>query len=182
MIAVRNATPADVPLVVAYIAKKAEFDRKLGCFEGTIAATEERIDKALFGRPVFAYALLATRVDRTLGFAFYHYQFSSFQGRPRLWLDDLFVDADARRCGTGIALMNALATLAAEHDCSDLAWTAARNNPSGIPFYEKLGATRISERALGLTFSVTPANLIGRIAEIRKAEPEADPQVPLRSE
>jgi GNAT superfamily N-acetyltransferase len=136
----------------------------------------------MFGNPVFAYALLATRADRALGFAFYHYHFSSFQARPRLWLDDLFVDADARRCGAGIALMSALATLAAKYECSDLAWTAAKNNPSGIPFYEKLGASRISERALGFTFSVTPAILIGRVAEIRRAELETDPKFPTQSE
>lgn len=168
MIAVRKAKLTDVPTVIEYIAKKAEFDRQLGCFDGEIAATTERISKALFGVPVFAYAFLALQDEQPVGFAFYHYHFSSFQARPRLWLDDLYVDVAARRLGTGVELMGALAAVALEHDCTDIAWIAARNNPSGIPFYTKLGARRIDERALGFTFSITPATLTARITEIQK--------------
>src|SRR5688572_9773620 len=126
MITIRKATSADVPVVVEYIARKAEFDRQLGCFDGKIAATTDRIAKALFGDPVFAYAVLAARDNRTVGFAFYHYHFSSFQARPSLWLDALFVDVNARRSGAGVALMGALAAVASEHDCTDLAWIAAK--------------------------------------------------------
>jgi GNAT superfamily N-acetyltransferase len=160
--------------VVEYIAKKAEFDRQLGCFEGKIAATPERIAKALFGMPVFAYAILAARQAQTVGFAFYHFQFSSFQGRPRLWLDDLYVDIDARRGGAGVALMAALARAATEHECTDLAWIAAKNNPAGIPFYAKLGARQISEQALGFTYAIAPSALATRVAQIQ--EPNKHPQ------
>jgi GNAT superfamily N-acetyltransferase len=173
MITVRKATPSDVLTVVDYIKKKADFDRQLGCFNGELGTTAERIAKALFELPVFAYAILASHSDLTTGFAFFHYHFSSFQARPRLWLDDLYVDANARRLGVGAALMSSLADVAAAHDCTDLAWVAARNNPSGIPFYTKLGAKKILELENGFTYSITPASLSARISEIQAPDSEA---------
>ena len=170
MTTVRKTTPGDVSTVLEYIRKKAEYDRQLGCFDGEIAATEEQINRALFGDPIFAYSLLATREDKAVGFAFFHYHFSSFKARPRLWLDDLYVDPSARRYGSGIALMSALAKMAAEHECTDLAWIAAKCNPSGIPFYDKLGAERIAERPLGFTYSISPSALTKRVTEILRAE------------
>ncbi len=166
MITLHKASPVDVPSIVAFIEKKAAFDRQLGCFEGKLGTTQERIAKALFATPVFAYALLAKQDEQPVGFAFYHYHFSSFQALPSLWLDDLYVDENARRLGVGGALMGALATTASEHDCTNIAWIAAANNPSGIPFYTKLGAKVIARRELGFTYSITPAVLGARIAEL----------------
>src|SRR5260221_6526769 len=161
MISIYKATPTDVPTIVSYIEKKAEFDRQLGCFEGKLRTTPERIAKALFGVPVFAYSILAKHAERSVGFAFYHYHFSSFQALPSLWLDDLYVDANARRLGVGLALMRALATAASEQDCTHIGWVAAANNPSGIPFYTKLGAKQISRQASGFTYSINPEDLAG---------------------
>jgi GNAT superfamily N-acetyltransferase len=175
MITLHKASPSDVPSIVQYIEKKAAFDRQLGCFDGKLGTTQERIAKALFGSPVFAYALLAKQDERLVGFAFYHYHFSSFQALPSLWLDDLYVDEDARRLGAGRALMGALATAASEHDCTNLAWIAAANNPSGIPFYTKLGANVIVRQELGLTYSITPAALATRIAELNQPNQHLQP-------
>ena len=72
MIVIRKATPTDVPTVVTYIEKKAAFDRSLGCFDGSLGTTPERIAKALFGAPVFAHAILAVHGEAPIGFAFYH--------------------------------------------------------------------------------------------------------------
>lgn len=176
MITVRKTTPEDVPTVLEFIRKKAEFDRQIGCFDGEIAATEELIHKALFGDPVFAYSLLAIREHKVVGFAFFHFHFSSFKARPRLWLDDLFVDTSERRSGSGIALMGALGKLATEHECTDLAWITAKSSPSSVPFYEKLGAQQIAERPLGFTYAVAPLALTKRIAEIKRAEQGTDDQ------
>ena len=181
MIAVRKATAADVPTVLEFIGKKAEFDRQLGCYDGEIAATPDRIERALFGDPVFAYAILAIHGDQTVSFAFYHYHFSSFQARPRLWLDDLFVDADARRSGAGMALMSFLAVEASGFNCTDLAWIAAKGNSSGIPFYTKLGAAQIAERPLGVTFSIAPEVLQSRIAEINAEQNAEQPATAVES-
>ena len=171
MISIYKASSADVPTIVGYIQKKAEFDRQLGCFEGKLGTTPERIAKALFGVPVFAYSILAKQAERSVGFAFYHYHFSSFKALPSLWLDDLYVDANARRLGVGLALMSALATAASEQNCTHIGWIAAANNSSGIPFYNKLGAKQISRQTLGFTYSITPAELGARIAEISRPNP-----------
>ena len=166
MITVRKANLADVSTIVSFIEKKAAFDRALGCFDGTLSVTSERIAKGLFGATVFAHALIATSESDPVGFAFYHFRFSSFQARPSLWLDDLYVDLAARRSGAGSVLMGALATAAAEHDCTHISWSADARNPSGVPFYRKIGATLSSEHGSRLGFSITPEHLTVRITEI----------------
>ena len=175
MITVRKATPADVMTVVGYIEKKAAFDRSLGYDFGALGTTTERIGKALFGVPVFVHALLAIAEERPLGFAFYHYRFSSFEARPNLWLDDLYVDAEARRNGAGIALMSVLAGEAGMHDCTHIAWTANAKNPSGVPFYTKLNATLVSQNGSRLDYSITPELLGRRIAEIKRPNQAPEP-------
>lgn len=152
--------------LVGYIQKKAAFDRDLGYDFGTLGTTTERISRALFGEPAFAHALLASADQTPLGFAFYHYRFSSFKALPYLWLDDLYVDAEVRRSGAGMALMGALAAEAALQDCTHIAWTANAKNPSGVPFYTKLNATLVSQNGSRLEYSITPELLGSRIAEI----------------
>lgn len=169
MIRVHRATPENVPTILAYIEKKAEFDRGLGCFEGAIRATPELIARALFGQPAFAHALLASDPAGPVGFAFYHYRFSSFQARPSLWIDDLYIDPSARRGGAGQALMNALAEEALAHDCTHLGWTAEASNPSGIPFYTKLGAKIVPASASQRVYAIAPADLATRLAELTPA-------------
>lgn len=166
MITIRKATPADVPIIVRYIEKKAEFDRQLGCFDGVLGTTPERIAKALFGLPTFAYTLLASAEEQPVGFAFYHYRYSSFQARPNLWLDDLYVDVEVRRKGAGIAIFRELAVEASGHNCTHIGWTADAKNPSGIPFYTKIGATLISQEGTRLVYTVTLTSLITRLAQI----------------
>lgn len=161
-----RATPADVPTIVAYIEKKADFDRELGCFAGVIDTTAERIHRALFGQPVFAHALLALDGAEPVGFAFFHFRFSSFRARPSLWLDDLFIDGAARRSGAGQALMGALAAEAEALDCSHLGWGADAGNPSGVPFYTKLGAEIVPHASSSLTYRITPVALAQRLGEI----------------
>jgi GNAT superfamily N-acetyltransferase len=169
MITIRKATPTDVPTIIDYIEKKASFDRSLGSFDGSLGMTTDRIAKALFGSPVLAHALLAIAGELPTGFAFYYYRFSSFQARPSLWLDDLYVDENVRRLGAGLTLMSALATEAALHDCTHIAWTADAKNPSGVPFYTKIGATLISQQESRLSYSITPEFLNARVDQIKRS-------------
>ena len=180
MITIHKALPHDIAVVVGYIEKKAAFDRAMGCFDGKLGTTPERIAKALFGSPAFAHALLSASDEKPVGFAFYHYRFSSFQARPSLWLDDLFVDANFRRVGAGVALMSALATEAIKYDCTHLAWTADDRNPSGIPFYTKIGATLISQVGSRSSYSIAPETLAMRRAEIARQNPASDERNPTR--
>jgi GNAT superfamily N-acetyltransferase len=148
---VRDATPDDVPVILAFLGKKAEFDRGCGAFAGTLQTTPARIAATLFGEPRFAHALLADDGGASRGFALYYFRYSSFLGQPSLWLDDLYVDADARSRGIGARLLARLIAIASSHGCSHLAWTASVNNPRGLAFYDRAGATIVSRTEAQVT-------------------------------
>lgn len=152
VIAIRTAVRTDAPLLLAYLGKKSEFDRATGAFTGVVHTTRERIEATLFGEPRFAHALVAEGSAGPHGFALYYFRYSSFAGRPSLWLDDLYVDADARSRGVGAALLARLVEIARVHDCTHLAWTAAVANPRGIAFYEREGAAIVSRDDKQVTF------------------------------
>lgn len=138
---VRPAIVNDVPLIFAFIQKKARFDRDIGAYSGTLAVTEEKLCNMLFGAHPFACVIFAEQCDRPIGFALYGFRFSSFVGQPSIWLDDLYVDEDRRSEGAGAMLMHYLAQVSLTNDCTHLAWTADARNIRGLGFYARLGAT-----------------------------------------
>lgn len=137
---VRPATPDDVPLIFSFIEKKSEFDRNIGAFSGVLRVSKDKIRKTIFGAIPFSYVVFAQDSGREIGFALYGFRYSSFAGQPSIWLDDLYVDEDMRSRGAGAALMNYLAQIAKENDCTHLAWTADARNTRGLSFYHRLGA------------------------------------------
>ncbi|PSB41075.1 GNAT family N-acetyltransferase [Chamaesiphon polymorphus] len=142
---VRSATPNDVALILSFIQKKSEFDRNIGAFSGILQVSETKIHQTLFGLIPFAYVLFAELSDRPIGFALYQFRYSSFAGQPSIWLDDLFIDDRMRSRGAGAALMAQLARIAAENNCTHLAWTADARNTRGLKFYDRLGAEIIEQ-------------------------------------
>lgn len=137
---VRSATPNDVSLIFSFIQKKAEFDRNIGAFSGVLQTTEEKTRKTLFGEIPFSYVLFAEDSGLEIGFALYGFRCSSFMGQPSIWLDDLYVNEDRRSQGAGAALMDRLAQIAKEKDCTHLGWNADARNTHGLSFYQRLGA------------------------------------------
>jgi GNAT superfamily N-acetyltransferase len=152
VIAIRPAVRADAPLLLAFIGKKAEFDRATGAFGGAIRTSEAKIAATLFDEPRFAHALVAEEGGAALGFALYYFRYSSFAGQPSLWLDDLYVDEAARSRGAGAALLATLVEHARRHACTHLGWTAAVANRRGIAFYERAGATIVARDDKQVTF------------------------------
>jgi len=132
---VREATMADAAHVLAFVRAKAQFDRELGAFASDLGTTEELIRRHLFGARPFAFALLAGGPGPAVGFALYYFRYSSFRGRPSVWLDDLYVYPPTRRQGTGQLLMRRLAELAEAADCTHIAWVASASNAVGMGFY-----------------------------------------------
>jgi hypothetical protein len=118
---VRQATIAAAAEVLAFFRAKAEFDRALGAFTGDLGTTEDSIRRHLFGPRPFAFVLLAG-AGKAVGFALYHLRYSSFRGRPSVWLDDVYVHLPAGRQGAGHLLMRRLAELAVMGDCT-LPWS-----------------------------------------------------------
>jgi GNAT superfamily N-acetyltransferase len=137
---VRAATPNDVSLIFSFIQKKSEFDRDIGAFSGILQVSEDKIYKTLFGTTSFSYVLFAEFSGYEVGFALYGFRYSSFVGQPSIWLDDLYVAREMRSHGAGAALMDRLAQIAIENDCSHLAWNADARNTRGLSFYYRLGA------------------------------------------
>ncbi|MBC7883810.1 MAG: GNAT family N-acetyltransferase [Anaerolineae bacterium] len=142
---VRSATPDDIAAIFSFIQKKAEFDRKIGAFSGILQTSEDKINKTLFGKIPFSYVLFAEVSGLEIGFALYGFRYSSFVGQPSMWLDDLYVNEDWRSQGAGAVLMNHLAQIAKENDCTHLAWNADARNTRGLGFYHRLGAEIIEQ-------------------------------------
>lgn len=159
---VRVATIADSAEVLEFVRAKAQFDRQLGAFAGELGTNEDLIRQHLFGPHPFAYALLVGEAGPAVGFALYYFRYSSFRGRPSVWLDDLYVDSEARRQGAGGLLMTRLAEVAVAADCTHIAWVASASNSVGMGFYRRLGATVVHQVGDAVTLQIDPNVLVGK--------------------
>ena len=140
-LAIRSATPADLPLIAQFIRDLADYEK---------LAHEVRFDEAKLGEKLFGprpYAeVLIGEIDATpQGFALFFHNFSTFEGRPGLYLEDLFVRPEARGSGLGKALLAHLAALCTERDCARLEWSVLDWNAPAIGFYQSLGAKLMDE-------------------------------------
>lgn len=135
-IRIREATAADVPIVLSFIEQLAEYER----LRDHVEATATDLAAHLWGPHPAAEVLIAARDGRDVGFALFFQTFSTFLGRPGMHLEDLFVVPDARGAGVGRALLTRLAAIAAARDYGRLEWNVLSWNTPAIAFYERLGA------------------------------------------
>ncbi len=135
------ATRADLPAIVEMIHGLADFER----LEHLCIASEDDIERALFGERALVEVVLAWEGDQTAGFALFFHNFSTFLGRRGLYLEDLFVRPAFRRRGYGRALLVHLARLAVERGCGRFEWTVLDWNAPAIGFYQQLGAQVLSD-------------------------------------
>jgi GNAT superfamily N-acetyltransferase len=141
MLSIRFATADDLPLI-------AQFIRDLAAYEKL--AHEVRFDEAglgqrLFGPRPYAEVLIGEIDGVAQGFALFFHNFSTFEGKPGIYLEDLFVRPEARGSGLGKALLKRLAALAVERDCARLEWWVLDWNTPSIGFYKALGAKPMDE-------------------------------------
>jgi GNAT superfamily N-acetyltransferase len=141
MITVRDATPADTALILGFIRGLAEYERLLH----EVTATETDVSTALFSPQPRAFCDIAEQDGAPVGFAFWFYNFSTFEGRCGLYLEDLFVIPEARGSGAGLALMRRLAQRCRDEDLRRLEWQVLDWNAPTIAFYDRLGASAKSE-------------------------------------
>lgn len=146
MMRVKAAESEEAAIIYQFILKKAEFDRSVGAYSGTIQTSAAKIQKTLFSDRPFAYVLFVENGQDKIGFALYGFRYSSFVGQPSMWLDDLFIIPKMRNKGAGTLLMNKLQQIAQEFNCSHLAWTADARNIDGLRFYIGLGAEVIEQK------------------------------------
>lgn len=140
-ISLRFATAADLPVIADLIRALADYEK---------LAAEVKFDPAVLGEKLFGpspYAeVLIGEMDGTpQGFALFFHNFSTFEGKPGIYLEDLFVQPSARGGGLGKALLARLAALAIERDCARLEWSVLDWNSPAIGFYQKLGARLMDE-------------------------------------
>ncbi|MFO0591931.1 MAG: GNAT family N-acetyltransferase [Polyangiaceae bacterium] len=141
MLKLRPARPEDVPLILAFIRELAAYERE----PDAAVATEEDLLRDGFGdRPRFQ-VILAEWDGAPAGFAFYFYTYSTWRGRPCLYLEDLFVRPAFRRNGIGLALLRELAKEAVRERCDRFVWQVLDWNTPAIAFYESLGAKPLRE-------------------------------------
>ncbi|MEY2482278.1 MAG: hypothetical protein QOK24_806 [Verrucomicrobiota bacterium] len=138
---IRPASVADVPTILSLIRELADYERA----PDAVVATEKELRDVLFGAQPSAEVLLALEKGDPVGFAVYFFNFSTWLGRPGLYLEDLFVRPNVRGKGFGRALLARLAQIAQERGCGRMEWAVLDWNDPAIQFYCKLGAEPMNE-------------------------------------
>ena len=141
MILVREASAADVPLILSFIRELAEYER----LTHEVVATEDGLRETLFGEHPYAEVLIAEHDGSPAGFALFFHNYSTFLARPGIYLEDLYVRPPFRGAGIGKELLVRLARLARSRGCGRLEWWVLDWNEPSIGFYEKLGAVPMDD-------------------------------------
>lgn len=138
---IRPAARGDVALLLELIGELADYER----LRDEVVLDAELLERHLFGERPAAEAAVAERGGEPVGYALFFPTFSTFLGRPGIWLEDLFVRPAHRGGGVGRALLEHVAQLAVARGCGRLEWSALDWNEPALAFYRGLGARRMSE-------------------------------------
>ena len=138
---IRPARLGDIPIILQLIRDLATYERA----PDEVSATEGQLVDVLFGEKPAAEVLLAFDAASPVGFAVYFYNFSTWLGRPGLYLEDLFVRPEKRGKGYGRALLVELAKIARDRGCGRMEWAVLDWNEPAIKFYRALGAKPMHE-------------------------------------
>ncbi|MBT2243677.1 GNAT family N-acetyltransferase [Sphingobium sp. BHU LFT2] len=138
---IRDAQSTDIDTIANFILALADYEK----LAHEVKADRETLARYLFGPRPMAEVLIAEHDGAPIGFALFFHNFSTFEGRPGLYLEDLFVLPEARGLGAGKALLARLARLAIARDCARLEWSVLDWNAPAIAFYRALGARPMDE-------------------------------------
>jgi GNAT superfamily N-acetyltransferase len=163
---IRPARVEDVPVILGLIRELATYERA----PDEVTATEEQLVDVLFGEKRVAEVLLAFEGKSPVGFAVFFHNFSTWLGRPGLYLEDLFVKPDKRGKGYGRALLVDLAKIARERVCGRMEWAVLNWNEPAIKFYRALGAKPLDQWTV---YRLT-GDGITRLAESDEVEQEQE--------
>ncbi|WP_280192593.1 GNAT family N-acetyltransferase [Delftia sp. PS-11] len=133
---IRPATPDDAELIVRFVRELAIYEKA----EHEVLATPGHVRRTLFAEHPAVFGLICLSGDQPVGFAVYFFNYSTWQGRHGLYLEDLYVTPEARGLGAGTALLRRLAQIAVEKDCGRFEWSVLDWNQPSIDFYDRLGA------------------------------------------
>lgn len=137
---IRKATPEDTPTILHLITQLAIYEK----LEHEVITSIEELRENIFEKN-YAEVLIAEENEKPVGFALFFHNFSTFVGKPGLYLEDLFVEPDCRGKGYGKALLVELAKIAQERNCGRMEWSVLDWNTPSIEFYKSLGAKPMDE-------------------------------------
>jgi len=155
---IRPASEADVPVIYSFIKKLAAYEK----LTHEVVATELLLRETLFGSLRTAEVAIGYCEEKPVGFVLFFHNYSTFLGRPGLYIEDLFVDEAYRRRGLGRALLLYVAQLANARRCGRLEWAVLDWNKPAINFYKKLGAVAMNEWTI---YRVT-GEALSKLAEV----------------
>ncbi len=135
------AKESDCSQILSFIRELAEYER----LSHLLTVTVDDLRRALFGERPYAEAILAYDQEIPVGFALFFHNFSTFLGKPGLYLEDLYVKPESRGRGIGRAMLVYLARLALERSCGRLEWAVLDWNEPAINFYHRIGAVPLDE-------------------------------------
>lgn len=138
---IKSAKIEDIPLILSFIKQLAEYEK----LSHEVSATEDLLKEKLFGSKQYAEIIIGYLDDEPVSFALFFYNFSTFLGKPGIYLEDLFVLPSAREKGIGQRMLAYLARLVKERDCGRLEWLVLDWNEPAIGFYKQLGAKALDE-------------------------------------
>jgi len=155
---IRKAGKREIPLVLDFIKRLAEYEK----LSHMVVATEEQLEKYLFGKHKIADVVLGYYQDEPVGFALYFFNFSTFLCKPGIYLEDIFILEKFRGRGFGKVMLTYLAKLAVEKDCGRLEWAVLDWNKPSIDFYKSLGAQLMDEWIINRVSGETLEELAAR--------------------
>jgi GNAT superfamily N-acetyltransferase len=138
---IREGTLSDIPIILTFIKELAEYEK----MSDDVVANEKLLKEHLFGEKKSAEVVIAYYQNKPVGFALYFYNFSTFLGRPGLYLEDLYVRKQMRGNGFGKALLKHLAKIANQKNCGRMEWAVLNWNEPSIQFYKSLGAEPMND-------------------------------------
>lgn len=139
-IEIRKAKPEDIDIVYGFLKELAKYENATDSFTATI----EDIRCAFSGRNPYIEALIVSLDGVDVGFTTFLFSYTTFQGRPKMFVEDIFINPMHRRCGAGRALFVKLAEIAKEHNAAKIELQVLNWNDSAVDFYESLGADFVS--------------------------------------
>ena len=165
-ISIRSATRTDLPLIGQLIRDLAEYEK----LAHEVRFDAEVLSEKLFGARTYAEVVIGELDGKAQGFALFFHNFSTFEGKPGIYLEDLYVREAARGSGLGKALLAHLAALAVERDCARLEWSVLDWNAPAIGFYELLGARAMDEWTV-MRLDGVALNALGKAARLGVRQP-----------
>lgn len=159
---IKQAAVSDVPLILSFIKELAEYEK----LQHEVVATEDTLRETLFGNKAYAEVIIGYFNTVPVSFALFFHNYSTFFGRPGIYLEDLFVKPEMRGKGIGQKILSYLSHLALMRQCSRLEWQVLDWNETAIHFYEKIGAKTLD----GWTVFRVTGEALNNLAVSWKAE------------